>query len=272
MEIDAGLIENIKRIVVGLDVYKAKNRIENLYPELKNKIDIEFVESKYQRFIVIGCDYDEEKHAVKIKATSNNPIRHLPSMYQENAFLRNYLMIFQHIMNETSITLDNLDNIFRPMETPSKFLPVLADWFGVNFDLLGSEEIARKVLQYAIPLYRYRGTKLGLQALLYLVSGIVPEIVEGKLPFDALNISDGTDISATILENQESNNIFSVYFPILAEEMPADKIKRLYYLLQNEKPVDTECYLYFKKPQKKKRKTTVFTSDITEMGVDGIAF
>ena len=40
MEIDAGLIENIKRIVVGLDVYKAKNRIENLYPELKNKINL----------------------------------------------------------------------------------------------------------------------------------------------------------------------------------------------------------------------------------------
>lgn len=272
MEIDAVIIENIKRIVVGLDVYKAKNRIENLYPELKNKIDIEFVESKYQRFIVIDCDYNEKNNAVKIKATSNNPIRHLPSMYQENSFLRNYLMIFQHIMNETSITLDNLDNIFRPMETPSKFLPVLADWFGVNFDLLGNEETARKVLQYAIPLYRYRGTKLGLQALLYLVSGIVPEIIEGKLPFEALCISDDTDISSTILENQDTSNIFSVYFPVFAEKLSDDDIKRLYYLLQNEKPVNTECYLYFKKQEKKKRKTTVFTPDMAEMGVDGIEF
>jgi P2-related tail formation protein len=158
------------------------------------------------------------------------------------------------------------------METPSKFLPVLADWFGVNFDLLGSEEVARKVLQYSIPLYRYRGTKIGLKALLYLVSGIVPEIVEGELPFDALCISDGTDISSTILDSTDNSNTFSVYFPVHADEMEEDMIKRLYFMLQNEKPVNTECYLYFKKPQKKTRTTTVFTKDIMEMGVDGIEF
>lgn len=269
MEIES--LEQLKNICVGLDVYKAKNRILNLFPQYSDKIDIEFVESNYRRFVVIDCSINSQ-NKILLKATSNNPIRHLPSMYQENDFLRNYLMIFQHIMNETSITLDNLDNLFRPMETPKKFLPVLADWFGVDFELLGDEQTARKVLQYAIPLYRYRGTKIGLRALLYLVSGMMPEIIEGKLPFDAMNISNETYIDSTIVELDKDESVFSVYFPILLDKIDKDLVKRMYRLIQNEKPVNTKGYLYFKKPKVKKRKTSVITDAIDVMGEDGIKF
>ena len=165
---------NLKNICVGLDVYKAKNRITRLFPSMENRIDIEFVEAECRRFVVLDCEYNDDKEIIKLKVASKNPIRHLPSIYQENDFLRNYLMIFQHIMNETSITLDNIDNLFRPMEVDSRFLPLISSWIGVNHELLGTEDIARKVLQYAVPLYRYRGTKLGMRALLFLVTGVVP--------------------------------------------------------------------------------------------------
>lgn len=270
MEVKSLSEEQIKKMCIGLDVYKAKNRLQLLCPDLAKNIDIEFIESPYRRFIV--TDVKINNGIIRLVATSNNPIRHLPSIYQENEFLRHYLMIFQHIMNETAISLDNLDNIFRPMETPAKFLPVLAEWFGVEFDLLGDEQTARKVLQYTIPLYRYRGTKIGLQALLYLVTGIIPEIIEGELPFEALSIDGNTDISSTILNAQDGTSLFSVYFPVYSEEFNPDMVKRLYKLIQNEKPVDTECYLYFKKHQVEKRKTTVITKDIVEMGDDGIEF
>lgn len=262
----------LKKICVGLDVYKARNRIQRLYPALTGRIDIEFVESAARRFIVVDCIYNKSRNFILLKATSNNPIRHLPSMYQENDFLRHFLMIFQHIMNETSITLDNMDNIFRPMETPAAFLPVLADWFGVDFSLLGTEETARKVLQYAIPLYKYRGTKRGLQALLYLVSGVMPEIVEGRLPFDAMCITNETDIDSPIFDIEERNALFSVYFPVFQKEMKDDMIKRLYGIIQNEKPAGTIGYLYFKKEEPKKRRTTVITKDMDVMGSDGIEF
>lgn len=270
MEVD--IEAQLKKMCVGLDVYKARNRIQCLYPSLAERIDIEFEESSARRFVVVDCTYSKSRNSILLKATSNNPIRHLPSMYQENDFLRQFLMIFQHIMNETSITLDNMDNIFRPMETPATFLPVLADWFGVDFSLLGTEETARKVLQYAIPLYRYRGTKRGLRALLYLVSGVMPEIVEGKLPFDAMCITNETDIASPILEIEERNALFSVYFPVFQDEMKGDLTKRLYRIIQNEKPVGTMGYLYFKKPEPKKRHTTVITKDMDAMGIDGIEF
>lgn len=269
---EVGIEAQLKKMCVGLDVYKARNRIQCLYPSLAERIDIEFEESSARRFVVVDCAYSKSRNSILLKATSNNPIRHLPSMYQENDFLRQFLMIFQHIMNETSITLDNMDNIFRPMETPVAFLPVLADWFGVDFSLLGTEETARKVLQYAIPLYRYRGTKRGLRALLYLVSGVMPEIVEGKLPFDAMCITNETDIASPILDIEERNALFSVYFPVFQDEMKSDLTKRLYRIIQNEKPVGTMGYLYFKKPEPKKRHTTVITKDMDAMGIDGIEF
>ena len=266
---EIAILEKIKKIVIGLDVYKAKNRIARLYPDLADKINIEFIESEYKRFMVVDCYYDEINKNLMLKVTSKNPIRYLPSIYQENDFLRNFLMIFQHIMNETSITLDNLDNLFRPMETSSRFLPMLASWFGVNYDLLGKEETARKVLQYAIPLYRYRGTKIGLKLLLYLVSGVVPEIIEGELPFDALCISNEIDVSSIMIEQENNSSVFSVYFPIFATDFEEDLIKRIYRIIQNEKPVETQGYLYFKKQKVQNRKRTVISEDIQTMGADG---
>lgn len=260
---------NLKNICVGLDVYKAKNRITRLFPSMENRIDIEFVEAECRRFVVLDCEYNDDKEIIKLKVASKNPIRHLPSIYQENDFLRNYLMIFQHIMNETSITLDNIDNLFRPMEIDSKFLPVISNWIGVNYELLGTEDIARKVLQYAVPLYRYRGTKLGMRALLFLVTGVVPEIIEGDLPFEAMSITEQTDISSVILESDRKDSIFSVYFPVYTEEFSSDLRKRIYRIVQNEKPINTRGYIYFKKKKEATRKVTVISEDMQIMGEEG---
>lgn len=260
---------NLKNICVGLDVYKAKNRITRLFPSMENRIDIEFVEAECRRFVVLDCEYNDDKEIIKLKVASKNPIRHLPSIYQENDFLRNYLMIFQHIMNETSITLDNIDNLFRPMEVDSRFLPLISSWIGVNHELLGTEDIARKVLQYAVPLYRYRGTKLGMRALLFLVTGVVPEIIEGDLPFEAMSITEQTDISSVILESDRKASIFSVYFPVYTEEFSSDLRKRIYRIVQNEKPINTRGYIYFKKKKEATRKVTVISEDMQIMGEEG---
>ena len=53
MEINSEL--NLRDICVGLDLYKAKNRIIRLFPFMENRIDVEYIESEYQKFIVVGC-------------------------------------------------------------------------------------------------------------------------------------------------------------------------------------------------------------------------
>ena len=159
--------EEVRRSVVGLDVYSAKNKILSLCPELsESDIDITYYESEYRRFIVTDCKKSGNK--IMLYSTSKNPIRNLPSIFQENDFLRSFLMIFQHISNDIGIKIDNINEMFRPMHCPADFLNVLSDWFGIDINLLGSVEEKRLFLQYAIPMFKLRGTAMGLKLYLYI--------------------------------------------------------------------------------------------------------
>ena len=135
----------IKQTCVGLDIFAAKNRLFSLYPDLKeDDIEITYQESDYRRFIVTDCKLLNDKK-VMLYATSKNAVRYLPSNFQENDFLSRYLMIFQHLKNDISIKIDNINELFRPMHCPSDFLQVLADWLGINVELLGTEETSMEL-------------------------------------------------------------------------------------------------------------------------------
>jgi phage tail-like protein len=245
----------------GLDVYRARKKIFSEFPLLESgELDIHYVESPYPRFTVLKSSYDEAKKHVMLEASSGNPIRHLPSNYQNNQFLRGFLMIFQHIMNDTIITLDNMHEYFRPMESPASFLPVLADWLGIHLDSLGGETEVRRFLQYAIPLYRFRGTVRGLRAHLAIVSGIVPDILEGKNPYASYVIQDDVAIEASLFESGAGNS-FTAFFPVPRRRFDDTLIRRLSLIIQREKPVHTKAYLGFK--DRKKTARSITTIDIS---------
>lgn len=248
--------ENIRHSCIGLDVYSAKNKIFSLYPELsESDVDITYEESDYARFIVFDCRYENNK--IMLYATSKNPIRNLPSYFQENDFLRNYLMVFQHINNDVAIKIDNMNEMFRPMHCPSSFLNVLADWFGIDIDRFGTEEKKRLFLQYAIPLFRLRGTALGIKILVYIVTGVVPKIIEDYVPYSSLEMAEGTSINSNIFEEDKGNSVFTISLPIRREEIDDNTLKRLTLLVQNEKPINTDCYICFKQKKLKPRKKSV---------------
>ena len=238
------------------------------FPGLEEeKIELRYVESPYPQFTVLKSGYNSSKGVIELEASSNNPIRHLPSNYQNNDFLRGFLMIFQHIRNDTSIILDNMHEYFRPMESPPSFLPVLAGWFGIHLDTLGGEKEARRFLQYAIPLYRYRGTALGLCAHLAIVCGVVPEIIEGKTPYASMVIQEGAEVAVDLLEADVLENSFTVHFPVLRGQFDDTLVRRLSLIVRREKPVHTKAYISFLEPKRKPRKVTVI-DQTTTMGFD----
>lgn len=264
--------ENIQSRYAGLDIYKARKKILRDFPDIEDdQIDIRYVESDYPRFTVLNCRYDEAKKRLKLTVSSHNPIRHLPSNYQNNEFLRGFLMIFQHIMNDTASTLDNMHEHFRPMESPVRFLPVLADWLGIHLDTLGGEDEVRRFLQYAIPLYRYRGTALGIKAHLAIITGIVPEIIEGSNPYAAMVIHEKAEIEANLFELDSGENCFTIFFPVERNHFNDSLIRRMSLVVQHEKPVYTKAYIYFKQPEELKRKITVIEQE-SSMDVDGVIF
>jgi len=261
--------KSIKSRYVGLDIYRARKKIVQDFPKLDEKvIDINYVESPYPRFTVLKSAYNEEKGFIELEASSGNPIRHLPSNYQNNSFLRGFLMIFQHIMNDASITLDNMHEYFRPMESPVNFLPVLADWLGIHLDTLSGEDEVRRFLQYAIPLYRYRGTALGLRAHLTIISGIVPDIIEGVTPYSAMLIDVDAESESNLLDSDDVKNSFTINFPISRNKFSDTLIQRLSFIVQREKPVHTKAYISFEADKKKSRTVTTINAD-TVMGEDG---
>jgi phage tail-like protein len=242
----------------GIDLHTALMRIQTDFPGLEaGDVEIVYRESPLPRFSVLSCRFtDASRGKLRIEAASANPIRHLPSNYQENAFLRGFLMVFQHIMNETSLKLDKLHSYFRPMECPESFLPVLADWLGPDGETFGSGEELRRFLRCAIPLYRFRGTALGMRIRLGLACGILPRVIEGELPHRALVISDESRAEARILETESTTGCFTLYFPVPRERFPEDLIRRLALIAQREKPASLKCYIGFAPPPKKKRKIT----------------
>jgi len=180
-------------------------------------------------------------------------------------------MIFQHIMNKTSITLNNMHEYFRPMEAPRRFLPVLADWLGIHLDTLGGEEEVRKFLQYAIPLYQYRGTAIGLRAHLAIVTGIVPEIIEGERPYSTMVIEDSAEVNTSLFESKADETCFTIFFPVERSEFTDSLVQRLSLIVQREKPMHTKAYIGFIEPKHESRKVTVM-SDNTATEDDGTIF
>ena len=253
---------HLASICTGLDVYRAKSRLFKMYPALSDSdIDIRYQESSVARFTVLACTYDEAQKRICLTVATSNPIRHLPLNYQSNIFLRNFLMVFQHIYNSTAVQIDNAWRLFKPMECPSFFLPVLANWLGARLETLGSEEEVRLFLQYAVNLYRLRGTALGLKAYLWIVSGIVPEILEGALPYVSYEVHEDSDVANDIFDFVKDEGCFSVYIPVHRDELPDPLVRRMSLILQQEKPAHTHCYLCFKKHVKKGRTVTTIHTD-----------
>jgi phage tail-like protein len=264
--------ENIRSRFVGLDLYKARKKIFHDFPELdEHQIDVHYEESDYPRFTILDCQYDEREKKIKLKVSSVNPIRHLPSNYQSNDFLRGFLMIFQHIMNDTALTLDNMHKYFRPMESPLSFLPVLTDWFGIPLDVFDGENEVRQFLQYAFPLYRFRGTAIGLKVYLSILTNIVPEIIEDKNPYEAMLIHEHTEIDTWFFENDKSENCFTIFFPVERNHFDDSLIQKISRVVQQEKPVYTKAYIAFKKEEKLKRKITLINEE-NSMDFNGIIF
>jgi phage tail-like protein len=253
----------------GLDVYRARKMILRDFPGFEEeKIAIHYSESSFPRFMILKSAYNTAGGVIELEASSGNPIRHLPSNYQSNEFLRGFLMIFQHIINDTTLVLDNMHEYFRPMESPAGFLPVLADWLGIHLDTLGGEEEVRRFLQYAIPLYQYRGTVLGLRAHLAIVSGVAPAIIEGATPYSVMVIDNDSAVEADIFDSDNRINSFTVHFPVLRSHFSDTLIRRLSLIVQREKPVHTNAYMSFETVKKKRRKVTTIDNE-TFMAVDG---
>jgi phage tail-like protein len=105
-------------------------------------------------------------------------LQHLPMIFHENDFLRGFLLIFEAIWEPLEWRQDCIEYYADPRTCPAAFLPWLAGWLNLAFPPQWPESHMRRVLAEAMNLYRWRGTRYGLERIIEVYTGLTPLISE----------------------------------------------------------------------------------------------
>ena len=105
-------------------------------------------------------------------------LHYLPSIYQEDAFVGRFLLIFEDILSPIQQVVNTLPERFDPRLSPSPMLELLASWVGADRPEGMSEPRWRKLIGAFLFLHRWRGTKIGLRTALEIATGKRPLITE----------------------------------------------------------------------------------------------
>ncbi|MFJ6378642.1 phage tail protein [Kitasatospora sp. NPDC092039] len=103
----------------------------------------------------------------------------LPALYADDDLAQRFTAGLDTVLAPVFATLDNLPAYFRPALAPPDFLDWLASWVAVEVDPAWPVEVRRAVVERAVELHRWRGTRRGLTERLRLVLGAGAEIVDG---------------------------------------------------------------------------------------------
>lgn len=96
--------------------------------------------------------------------------------------MRRFLLLFHHLMTTVLDRVDQIPSLTDPITAEPKFLPWIASW--VNFDLDASLPIhqQRELVRRAIRLYRNRGTRLGVEEMVRVLTSVPVRIIERQKP------------------------------------------------------------------------------------------
>jgi phage tail-like protein len=112
-------------------------------------------------------------------------LNRLPAIYGDDPFLAGFLAPFEQILlgptsdgSSLSEIVSGLSAYLDPMQAPAEFLGWLSGWVALNLRSDLSEAQSRNFIANAVPLYRLRGTKAGLEKFLFIYTGLAPTITE----------------------------------------------------------------------------------------------
>ncbi len=96
----------------------------------------------------------------------------LPAVYREVDFIGRFMKLFEESFEPAVNTLQTLWAYFDPLTAPEALLPFLAQWVGWHNEATWSVAQQRSLIRRAMEIYRWRGTKRGLQLYLHLYTGL----------------------------------------------------------------------------------------------------
>jgi phage tail-like protein len=102
----------------------------------------------------------------------------LPVIFQENDFMNRFMKIFETVWEPLEWRTDAIEFYFDPRTAPSELLEWLGGWLSIQVYSRMPERRKRELVSEAMTLYHWRGTKYGLERMIELCTGLIPEIHE----------------------------------------------------------------------------------------------
>ncbi|HEY8285703.1 MAG TPA: phage tail protein [Chloroflexota bacterium] len=171
-----------------------------------------------------------------IAAQESMYLRFLPGMYQEDPFLKRFLMIFESVLGPIDRSIANLPIYTEPELAPEQFLPWLAQWVAVTLDSAWPLERQRALIANAVEIYRWRGTKYGLKLHIQSYTGHEPLIAEYRSGF-VLGKESGMGWTTQLLSTPPNPLLFVVTAPV--DNPRAINAAILRQIIEEDKPAHT---------------------------------
>jgi len=147
-------------------------------------------------------------NAVEAFCPRQSYLRYLPDIYRDDTasevFLERWLSIFESTFVDIEREIETITRYFDPGGVPSDSLEWLASWLAVEVDDSWPESARRELLVRAPDLYRKRGTRAGLRAMieLYLLHVEPPAPIPDR-DEAALERSVGADAGVDLVANAD---------------------------------------------------------------------
>jgi phage tail-like protein len=93
-------------------------------------------------------------------------VEQLPRVMAEDQFLQRFVRIFEDVAGTVRARVDDVDGFFDVRLGPPEFVRWMASWVGLSIDPSMPEDRQRSLAMAIGPLFPYRGTTRGIEAML----------------------------------------------------------------------------------------------------------
>jgi phage tail-like protein len=155
--------------------------------------------------------------------------------YQEPPFFGRLLTGFEDAAEPVHTLVGHLDEFFGAMSAPPDFLPWLATWVGLALDENWPQLKKRRLIREAAELYRWRGTRRGLERYLEIYTGVVPRIQDQ--PFSGMRLGKGALLGRETTVGHIAAHTFRV--TLVLEDGAAVDEATVRAIIESHKPAHT---------------------------------
>jgi phage tail-like protein len=120
-----------------------------------------------------------------VRVPRSRLVEFLPRHYRTDEFLGRFLLIFQTALDTIEQSIDTTHLLLDPGLTPPELLEWLGSWLDLDLSSVTDVQTRRTLIERAIELYRWKGTRRGLRSELALRLNVSSLIVEN---FDGLRL------------------------------------------------------------------------------------